>query len=136
MPASFKMDLLLTKARLISDSVSTSVITYLRRRKKRVHLQPERGMRICERNNSADAQVSEEGGGGGGSGTRAEIPLYPMMKTMGRLAAPMQLVEVRGATGGCLKETVILWEVHAGASSWQKTWREEPMLEQDYWLDL
>ncbi|GAB0186006.1 mitochondrial enolase superfamily member 1 [Grus japonensis] len=39
-------------------------------------------MRTCERNNSADTKVSEEGGGGGAPGTRAEIPLQPVEKTM------------------------------------------------------
>ena len=32
----------------------------------------ERGVRICERNNSADTKVSEEGGGGGAPGAGAE----------------------------------------------------------------
>jgi len=36
-------------------------------------------MRIRERNNSADTKVSEEGGGGGVPGTRAEIPLQPVV---------------------------------------------------------
>jgi len=45
-------------------------------------LQPERGVRRCERNNSADTKVSEEGGEGGAPGTRAEIPLQPMKNTM------------------------------------------------------
>lgn len=36
----------------------------------------ESGMRICDRNSSADPHDSEEGGGGGGApGTEAEIPL-------------------------------------------------------------
>ena len=59
-------------------------------------LQPERGMRICERNNSADTKVSEEGGGGGAPGARAEIPLQPMGKTMVRQAVPLQPMEVHG----------------------------------------
>ena len=50
-------------------------------------------MRICERNNSADTEVGEEGGGGGAPGARAEIPLQPMVKTMVRQAVPLQPVE-------------------------------------------
>ena len=50
-------------------------------------------MRICERNNSADTEVGEEGGGGGAPGTRAEIPLQPLVKTMVRQAVPLQPVE-------------------------------------------
>ncbi|KAK4818645.1 hypothetical protein QYF61_016616 [Mycteria americana] len=38
----------------------------------------ERGVRICERNNSADTKVSEEGGEGGAPRVTAEIPLQPM----------------------------------------------------------
>ena len=50
--------------------------------------QLERGVRICERNNSADTKVSEEGGGGGAPGARAEIPLQPVVKTMVRQVVP------------------------------------------------
>ena len=59
-------------------------------------LQPERGVRICKRNNSADTEISEEGGGGGAPGTGAELPLQPMMKTMVRQAVPLQPMEVNG----------------------------------------
>ena len=41
-------------------------------------MQPEKGLRRCESNNSADTKVREEGGGGGAPGARAEIPLQPM----------------------------------------------------------
>jgi len=61
-PAGSKMDPLLAKAEPISNGVTSSVITYLSRGKK---LQQDRGVRIRERNNSADAKVSEEGRGGG-----------------------------------------------------------------------
>jgi len=50
--------------------------------------------RLCERNNSVDTKVSEEGGGGGASGTQAESPLKPMVKTMLKQAVPLQPVEV------------------------------------------
>jgi len=41
----------------------------------------KRGVRICERNSSADTQVRQEGGGGGALGAGAEIPLQPVVKT-------------------------------------------------------
>ena len=59
-------------------------------------MQRERGLRICERNNSADTKVSEEGGGGGAPGAGAEIPLQPVGKTMVRQAVPLQPMEVHG----------------------------------------
>ena len=59
-------------------------------------LQLERGERICERNNSADTKVSEEGGGGGAPGAGAEIPLQPVGKTMVRQAVPLHPMEVNG----------------------------------------
>ncbi|GAB0183352.1 acid sphingomyelinase-like phosphodiesterase 3b [Grus japonensis] len=93
MPAGSKMDLPLAKAEPISDSGSTSGITSLRRekRKKQQFLQPERGVRRCERHNSADSKVSEEGGA---PGTGAEIPLQqPMVKTMVKQAVPLQPME-------------------------------------------
>ncbi|KAK4819386.1 hypothetical protein QYF61_003657 [Mycteria americana] len=48
------------------------------------------------RNNSADTKVSEEGEGGGAPGTRAEIPLQPLVQTMVRQAVPLQPMEVHG----------------------------------------
>ncbi|GAB0183221.1 hypothetical protein GRJ2_000787400 [Grus japonensis] len=57
----------------------------------------ETGVTICERNNSADTKVSEEGGGQGGPGTRAEIPLQePIERTLVRQAVPLQPMEVHG----------------------------------------
>jgi len=42
-------------------------------------------MRVCERKNSADTKVSEEGGGGGaGDAGEDSYPLKLMMKTMVR----------------------------------------------------
>jgi len=52
----------------------------------------KRGMRICQRNNSADPKVSGEGGGIG-PGAGAEIPLQPMVKTMMRQAVPLKPTE-------------------------------------------
>jgi len=53
-------------------------------------------MRTCERNNSADTKVSEEGGGGCSAGARAEIHLQPVGKIMVRYAVPLQPMEVHG----------------------------------------
>jgi len=51
----------------------------------------------CERNNSADTKVSEEGGGGGAPGARAEsFPLQLVMKTTVRQVVPLQCMEVHG----------------------------------------
>jgi len=56
------------------------------------------GVRRCERNNSADTKVSEEGGGGGAPDDRAEsLPLQPVMKTMVRQAVHLQPMEVHSA---------------------------------------
>jgi len=88
MPAGSTTDPLLAKAEPISDGGGASGITDLKGRKVSAQrqLQLESGVRMCERNNSADTEVSEEGGGGGAPGARAEIPL--------------QLVEVHGGADG------------------------------------
>ena len=55
----------------------------------------ERGVRRCERNNSADTKVSEEGGGGSAQDAGAESPpLQLMMKTMVRQVVPLQPMDV------------------------------------------
>ncbi|KAK4833071.1 hypothetical protein QYF61_027733, partial [Mycteria americana] len=46
--------------------------------------------------NDGDTKASEEGGGGGAPGTRAEIPLQPVLKTMVRQAVSLQPMEVNG----------------------------------------
>ncbi|GAB0181573.1 acid sphingomyelinase-like phosphodiesterase 3b [Grus japonensis] len=96
MPASSKRDPPLAKA---GEGGSVSGIVYLRRRKKTApqqQLQRERGVRICERKNSTDTKVSEEGGGGGAPGAGAEIPLQPEEKTMVSQAVPLQPIEDDG----------------------------------------
>ena len=110
-------------------------------------------MRICERNNSADTKVSEEGGGGGAPGTRAEIPLQPLVKTMVRQAVSLQPMEVHGGADIHLQpvEDPTLQQVDVpeggcdpvGSPCWSRLlvgpvelWREEPMLEQVCWQDL
>lgn len=87
MPASSKSDLLLVKAKSISYSGSTSAITYLRRGKKLLHdTSWERGVRICDTNNSAGTKITEEGGrrcsghqsrGSLGGEDRGEARLFP-----------------------------------------------------------
>ncbi|PKU35454.1 dtw domain-containing protein 2 [Limosa lapponica baueri] len=62
----------------------------------RKQLQLERGVNICERSNSADIEVSEEGGGGGAPGTRAEIPLQPVATTMVWQVVPLKPIVVNG----------------------------------------
>ncbi|OPJ83773.1 hypothetical protein AV530_006604 [Patagioenas fasciata monilis] len=63
MPADSKMDSLLAKTEPNSDSGSTSVITYLRKGNKLLYsISQKRGARMCERNNSTDTKVREEGG--------------------------------------------------------------------------
>ncbi|GAB0183553.1 acid sphingomyelinase-like phosphodiesterase 3b [Grus japonensis] len=96
MPAGSKMDPPLAKAKPISDSGSTSGVTELRRVEKnpvQEKWQPEKGVRICERNNSADTKVSAEGGTGGAPGAGTEIPLQPMVKAMVKQAVPLQPME-------------------------------------------
>jgi len=66
----------------------------------------KRGVRLRDRNNSADTKVSEEEGGGGAPGAGAEIPLQLMEKTMVRAGCPP------AALGG----------PHARAGSWQDLW--------------
>jgi len=93
MPASSKTHPPLAKAEFISKGGSASGITYLRRGKKTPspQLRLERGLKICERNSSADTKVSEEGQRGGAPGA-----LQPMEKIMVRQAVPLQSMKVHG----------------------------------------
>jgi len=75
-------------------------------------LQKEIGARICERNNSAETKVIEEGEGGCAPGAGTEIPLQPVVKTTVRQAIPFQPIEVHGGAGNHLQH------------------REDPALEQ------
>ena len=114
-------------------------------------LQPERGVRICERNNSAATEVGVEGGAGGASGSGAEIPPQPVVQPMVRQLCPAprkvhggaetHLQPGEGPTpeqgdvpkGGCDP---------VGSPHWSRLlagpvapWREEPTLEQVCWQD-
>jgi len=53
-------------------------------------------LRTCERNNSAETEVSEDRGRAGAPGTGAEIHLQHVEKTMVSQAAPVQPMEVCG----------------------------------------
>lgn len=95
--------------------------------------------RQCERNNPADNKVSRQERGGSAPGTRAEVPLQLVMKTMVMQVIPLQPVEDRGKTNIHLQpmkdptlEQVMCPEgscspqkAHARAGSWQdlKPWR-------------
>ncbi|CAM9267070.1 unnamed protein product [Bubo scandiacus] len=141
MPAGSKMDPPLAKAETISNSGSASGIMYLRKEKKKTtQLQLKRRVRMCERNNSADTKISEEGGGGGAPGARAEIPLQPLVQTMVGQAVPLQPVDdptpeqVDVSEGGCDPLGSPCWSrLLAGPVD---PWRQEPMLEQVCWQDL
>ncbi|GAB0182867.1 hypothetical protein GRJ2_000752000 [Grus japonensis] len=135
MPAGSKTDPPLAKAKPISNSGSTSGITELRREKKtcsNTSSSQKKGVKICERNNSADTKVSEERGGGGAPGAGAEIPLQPVEKTMVRQAVALQPMEDDGGTdihmqslkpmergaharADLLAGLVTPWGTHAGA---------------------
>ncbi|GAB0195103.1 acid sphingomyelinase-like phosphodiesterase 3b [Grus japonensis] len=93
MPAGFKMDPPLAKAESLSTSGSASGIMYVRKEKAVQQLQPERGVRICERNNSADTKGSNEVGAGGAPGARPENPCSLWRV---RQAVPLQPMEDDG----------------------------------------
>ena len=110
-------------------------------------------MRRWERNNSADSEVSGEGGGGGSPGAGAEIPLQPMVKTMVKQAVALQPMEVNGGADIHLQpvEDPTPEQMDApeggcdpmGSPRWSRLlagpvdpWREEPMLKQVCWQDL
>lgn len=91
------MDPPLTKP--ISGTGSTSGMTFLRVEKLLCtsKFQPERGIKICDRNSSAGAKVSAEVAAGAAPGTEAEIPVQPVVETR-EAAVPLPPMEVnRGA---------------------------------------
>ncbi|GAB0183589.1 epimerase family protein SDR39U1 [Grus japonensis] len=139
MPAGSKTDLLLAKAEPISNGGSTSGVTLLRRGKKNPPLQQETGVRISERNNSADHKVTEEGGREGAPGAGAEIPLQLLEVNCGAdihlqpMEDPMP-EQVEAPKGGCDPMGSLRWSrLLAGPVA---PWREEPTLEQVCWQDL
>jgi len=108
---------------------------------------------MCERNNSADTKVSAEGGAGGAPGTKAELPLQTVMKTMVRQAVPLQLMEAHGGADSHLQPVEgtphqSKWMPEdgcnpGGSPCWRRLlpgpvepWREEARLEQVCWQGL
>ncbi|KAJ7415703.1 protein pxr1-like [Willisornis vidua] len=92
--------------------------------------------------NYADTKVTGEGDGGGSPSARAVVPLQHVVQT-GEAAVPLQSMEDHGGSeihlqpmeethaeaGGFLKETVTLWETHAGRGSLQGSadlWKIDP----------
>ncbi|KAK4811167.1 hypothetical protein QYF61_019798 [Mycteria americana] len=148
-------DPLQAKDEPVSDGGSTSVITFKKGKKllRNSNCSQKRGVRLCERNNSADTKVSEEGGGGGAPGARAEIPLQPVVKTMVKQVVPLQPMEVNGGADIYLQSMEDPTPVHVdvpkggcdpvGSPRWSRLlagpvnlWREEPKLEQVCWQVL
>ncbi|KAJ7415730.1 protein pxr1-like [Willisornis vidua] len=89
--------LLLAKAEPISNGGSAFETEGLRREKRpaqqQFHLQ--RGVRICESNNSADTRVSEEGGAGDAPGAGADSPAAHGA-AHDETAVPLQPMEIHG----------------------------------------
>lgn len=69
----------LAMAKMTSNDCSTSAMIYVRSGESCY----VRGVRKCEKNNTAGTQVGAEGGEGGAPGARAEFPPHSMVKTMG-----------------------------------------------------
>lgn len=116
MAARSKMDPMLDKAKPTSVGGSASVISYLRRGGEKItqwQFHPERGVRICQKNNSAGTKVSEEG-------MKKVLQVFEQSKEVNTGRYPP------AAYGGpcteasvCLKEALTLWEAHTGAAPWQ-----------------
>ncbi|GAB0178358.1 zinc finger and BTB domain-containing protein 5 [Grus japonensis] len=138
-----KTDLPLPKAGPISQAGGASAIMCLRKRKSHCAAAVrERSEKKCERNNSADTKVSEEGGGEGAPGARAEIPLQPMEKTMVRQAVTQQPMEDHARVDihlqpvedpmpeqvACPNRSCSPWRAHAREGSWQDLWFVERSL--------
>jgi len=92
-PAGSKMDLLLTKAKPVSDGCSASVITYLRSGEK-MEVKKEDWDEVRETTLQTPRSVKKEGEEV--LEMPEHLPLQLMMKTMVRLAVPLQPMEVHG----------------------------------------
>jgi len=105
------------------------------------------------RENSADTEISEEGGGGGAPGTGAETPLQPVVQIMVRQAVVLQPMKVCGGADIHLQpvENPTLEQVDVSqggydpveSSHWSTLlagpaalWREKPTPEQVFWQGL
>ncbi|KAK4822884.1 hypothetical protein QYF61_021103 [Mycteria americana] len=147
MPADSKMDPLLAKAEPISDSGSTSGLTYLRRGKTSAEQKLGKRTEKYVRETTLQTPRSVKKEGGGAPVTGAEIPLQPVVKTMVRQAVPLQPMEVHGGAdihlqlvedptpeqvdvpeGGCDPVGNLCWSRLLAEPV--DPWREEPTLEQ------
>ncbi|TRZ07264.1 hypothetical protein HGM15179_019843 [Zosterops borbonicus] len=72
----------------------------------------EKCKRRTYENNYADTKISEEGGRGGAPGTRAKIPLQPVVKTMVKQTVPLYPMEIHEDAKIHLQP---MEETHAGA---------------------
>ncbi|GAB0207488.1 hypothetical protein GRJ2_003214500 [Grus japonensis] len=134
MPVGSKMDLLLAKAKPISDGGSASVITFLRSGKIAACISWRRKVSIFERNNYADTKVSEEGEGGGAPGAGEKIPLQPVVKSAVMQVVPLQPMEVHGGADIHLQPvkdpTLEQMDMPkgdcdpVGTSSWTRSWQD------------
>jgi len=150
-PAGSKMDLSLAKAEPISNGGNASGITCLRDKKKKhkSRLQLERGVRICESNNSADTKVSEEGGGRRCSRHQNRGSPAAHDEDHGEAGCPSA---AHGGPWWSRSRPAACAGPHAGlggspqegvTTCWSRLlpgpvdpWREEPMPEQLCWQDL
>jgi len=104
MPTGTKMEVPLARTEPISNGGSTSATNVFKNGGKSC-CTTVCIVRLCERNNSADTKVSEEGGEGGALDARAEISLQPVEKTMVRQAVPLQPMEVNSGADIHLQPT-------------------------------
>jgi len=132
-----KTDLPLAKVEPISNGGSASETAYLRRREKPAQLQPERGVGICERNNSADTKLSQEGGGGCAPGARVES-CSPWRSTVEQISTCSSWRTPRRGRwmpeGGCDPMGSPCWSRLLPGSV--AAWREEPTPEHVCWQGL
>ncbi|TRZ13562.1 hypothetical protein HGM15179_013557 [Zosterops borbonicus] len=128
MPGSSNMDPPLAKAKFIKYGGSTSALTYCRR-KRSYHAEViSARQEQVERNSPADTKVTTEEETGGAPGTRAEVPLQPLVQTMVRQLCscspwrrcrdlPADLEGDSLEQVDTQKKAVIPWEAYAGTGS-------------------
>ncbi|RMC20259.1 hypothetical protein DUI87_01105 [Hirundo rustica rustica] len=109
MPAGFKTDPLLGKAKTISNGGGTSVINIFAKKKvtAQKQLPPEkRGVRICESNNCRHQGQCRR------RCSRHQSRISPAAygEDHGEADVPLQPMEVNGEAGGCLKVYVTHWK--------------------------
>ncbi|RMC04522.1 hypothetical protein DUI87_18968 [Hirundo rustica rustica] len=82
MPAISNMDPPLTKTKFIRYGGSTSALAYCRRKSNYHADLISAREEQAERNSLTDTKVTREGGRGGVPGTRADVPLQPLVQPM------------------------------------------------------